>query len=68
MFALQAWIGQRRDIFKRAARFRDQRIGRSHVGVGALHEIVALRIAHHDVAAMRPEGHPEEARRLRKKA
>ena len=47
------------------ARLGDQRIGRAVIGIGALNEIVALRKAHDDIAAMRAERHPHEAGRLR---
>ena len=65
MLALQPRILQRRDVFETAARLRDHRIGRAVIGIGALHQIVALRKAHDDVAAMRAERHPHEAGRLR---
>jgi len=63
--ALQLRILEYIDVLKPAARLRDQRIGCAVVGIGALHEVVALRKAHDDVAAMRTQRHAHEARRLR---
>ena len=65
MLALQALVLQRRDIVEPAARLGDQRIGGAVIGIGALHQIVALRKAHDDVATMRGERHPDEAGGLR---
>ena len=66
MLAFQALVFQRRDVVKAAARLGDQRVGRAVVGIGALDQIVALRKAHDDVAAMRAKRHPNETGRLRK--
>ena len=44
----------------------DQRVGGAVIGIGALDQVVALRIAHDDVATMRGERHPNEAGCLRK--
>ena len=66
MLALQAAVSQRRDLVKAAALLGDQRVSRPVVGIGALHQIVALRKAHDDVATMRGKRHPDETGRLRK--
>ena len=65
MLAFQAVVSQRRDLVKAASLFGDQRVRRPVVGIGALDEIVALRKAHDDVAAMRGKRHPDETGRLR---
>ena len=43
----------------------DQRIRGAVIGIGALNQIVALREAHDDVAAVGAKRHPDEAGRLR---
>jgi hypothetical protein len=66
MLAFQAAVSQRRDLVKAAALPGDQRVGRPVVGIGALDQIIALRNAHDDVAAMCGKRHPDETGRLRK--
>src|SRR6478752_9692622 len=65
MLALQACVFQRIDIVETGALPGDQRIGRAVIGISALDEIVALREAHDDIAAMRAERDADEAGRLR---
>jgi hypothetical protein len=66
MFTLQTLIAKRCDVFESAARPGDQRISRPVIGIGALGEVVALREAHDDVAAMSAKRHPNETGCLRK--
>ena len=56
---------QRRDLVKAAALLDDQRVSGPVVGIGALHQVIALRIAHDDVATMRGKRHPDKTDRLR---
>ena len=56
---------QRRDLVKTAALPDNQRVSGPVVGIGALHQIIALRIAHDDVATMRGKRHPDKTDRLR---
>ncbi len=65
MLALQLRVLERVDVLEPAAGLGDQRIARAVIGIGALHEIIALRKAHDDVAAMRAQRHAHEAGGLR---
>ena len=65
MLALESWIGERRNVGQTAVGLGDERICRAVIGIGALRQIVSLRKAHDDVAAVRAERQPDEAGRLR---
>jgi hypothetical protein len=66
VLAFQACVSQRRYLIKAAALLGDQCVGGAVIGIGALDQIVALRIAHDHVATMRGERHPDKAGGLRK--
>ena len=62
---LQARVGERLDAVEARARLEDQRIGGLVIGVGVLHQLVALRVAHDHVAFVRAERVAHEADDLR---
>ena len=65
MLVLETGVLKRCNVVEAATRLCDQRVGRPVVRIGALHEIVALRKTHDDVAAVRAQRHLDEAGRLR---
>ncbi len=67
MLAFQARISERRNVVETTIGLDDQRIGGAVVRIGHLHEIVALRKAHDQIATVRTERHANEAGGLREK-
>src|SRR5262249_27153449 len=64
-FCLEARVSERIKIVEPVARPHHKRIGGPIVGIGALHQVIALRKPGDDVATMRTERVAHEADRLR---